>query len=82
MAGDCVAGFLLGQIALRSALSQYAARYAAEIEGSFQRVAWVRRMLGLPRPAALAALNLLKLPGIGRMLVQKTRSAAALPATH
>jgi len=82
MAGNCMAEFLLGRTELSSALSQYAARYAAEIEGSFQRVAWVRRMLGMPRPAAIAALNLLKLPGIGRMLVQKTRSATVLPATH
>jgi len=37
-------------------------------------------LLGFPRPAAIAALKMLKLPGIGRMLVQKTRSSAAPPA--
>jgi len=78
LAAECVAEYIAGSAELDAALALYAARYRRQLHGSFRRVAWARALLNLPRPAASAALRFLKLPGMGRLLVSKTRSSASL----
>ena len=78
LAAECLGECLGGRASLESALAAYATRYRRELESSFRRVGWVRALLSLPRPTAIAALKLLELPGVGNLLVRKTRSPASL----
>lgn len=82
LAADCAGEYLAGRSELDSALALYAARYRREIEGSFRRVGWVRALLSLPRPAAIAALKMLELPGMGSLLVRKTRASSKSAAPN
>lgn len=80
LAAECLAEHLSAKADLDAALALYAVRYREQLQGSFRRVGWVRMLLSMPRPAAIAILKLLDLPGMGNLLVRKTRSAALYSA--
>jgi flavin-dependent dehydrogenase len=74
LAAEALAGFLRGELRLEDAAAQYARAYDEQLRPLFGRVAWVRKLLGLPRPMQRAAMNALRIPLLGQTLVRQTRT--------
>jgi flavin-dependent dehydrogenase len=82
LAAKVLAGFLRGQVGLSEALQSYAVAYAAGLRPVFERVGWLRRLLTLPMPIQRAVIASLRIPGLGKAMVRRTRVNSALKPGH
>jgi flavin-dependent dehydrogenase len=73
LAGAAVAEVLHGKQHLRAALVNYQEKYAQEVAPLFRRVAWLRKLLALPRALQLPALAALRLPWLAQVVVHHAR---------
>jgi menaquinone-9 beta-reductase len=73
LAAQSIATFLHGSCSLEEAHQQYRAAYRKRFAPAFRNAARLRSALAAPKWVRTAALGFAAMPGVGRMLVRRTR---------
>ena len=76
LASESLAPFLEGRSTLATCTTNYAAEYQRRFAPLFSMASRVRRVLSLPAAAQAGVFELLRLPGVMRLLIRRTRQAA------
>jgi len=76
LAAECLGGFFVGSRSLAESAAAYAAEYEQRFVPLLSAASRIRRVLTLPAAARAIAFELLRIPGIMRLLIRKTRECA------